>query len=234
MNNIIGKRINEALAARNIKQKELANKIGVKDNVVSYWCNGNRIPNTEQIIQISDALKVSTDFLLGKTNAKTSDKDIQYICDYTGLKEETVNFFAFNKSIEKDTDFNKTAIDFIEFLIDKIDKKALFSISIETLREMTTILFMEYKRGIEFKNTIHTMNEGESVADAIKRWEYERQLISESIDSVKDTVNAQKYTLCHIFNNCLDEFAISNINDCSVSDFEDIENSYYKKGSQNV
>lgn len=90
MNNIIGSRINAALALRNVKQKELAKEIGVKDNVISYWCNGSRIPNTEQIIQISNVLDVSTDYLLGKTKAKTSDKDIQFISDYTKLSELSI------------------------------------------------------------------------------------------------------------------------------------------------
>lgn len=90
MDNIIGERINTGLALRNMKQKELAHKLDVKDNVVSYWCKGSRIPNTEQIIKIADVLKVSTDYLLGVSEVATSDKDLQYICDYTGLSKETV------------------------------------------------------------------------------------------------------------------------------------------------
>ena len=73
MNNIIGKRINSALAEKDIKQKELAKKIGVNDNVISYWCSGSRTPNTQQIIQICNVLGVSADYLLGLTDvAKTS------------------------------------------------------------------------------------------------------------------------------------------------------------------
>ncbi len=57
-NEIIGQRINAALALSNIKQKELAKELGVKDNVVSYWCSGKRTPNTEQIIEIADLIKI--------------------------------------------------------------------------------------------------------------------------------------------------------------------------------
>lgn len=90
-NKIIGQRINEALAFRNVKQKELAKKVGVKDNVVSYWCSGTRIPNVQQIIQISKILNVSADYLLGSSEAKTSNIELKAICDYTGLTEEAVN-----------------------------------------------------------------------------------------------------------------------------------------------
>ena len=69
---------------------ERAKELGVKDNVISYWCNGTRKPNFEQIIRMSQFFNVSTDYLLGVTSAPTNDKDVQFICDYTGLTERTV------------------------------------------------------------------------------------------------------------------------------------------------
>ena len=94
---IIGQRINTALALSNVKQKELAKELGVKDNVVSYWCSGSRTPNTEQIIKISKLLNVSSDYLLGLSDAATSDKDLQFICDYLGLDEKAINRIKTNK-----------------------------------------------------------------------------------------------------------------------------------------
>lgn len=90
-NGIIGQRINEALAFRNVKQKELAKELGVKDNVVSYWCSGTRTPNVQQIMQISKILNVSADYLTGISEAKTNNIELKAICDYTGLTEEAVN-----------------------------------------------------------------------------------------------------------------------------------------------
>lgn len=87
---IIGQRIDEALAFRNVKQKELAKELGVKDNVVSYWCSGTRTPNTQQIVQISKQLNVSADYLLGVSEAKTNNIEIKAICDYTGLSENVI------------------------------------------------------------------------------------------------------------------------------------------------
>lgn len=90
MENIIGQRINTALAARDIKQKELAKQIGVKDNVVSYWCSGTRIPNTMQIVQIAKILNVSADYLLGLSDVATNNADLKAVCYYTGLDETSV------------------------------------------------------------------------------------------------------------------------------------------------
>ena len=87
---VIGKRIIAALAARDIKQKELAASIGVKDNVISFFCTGARVPNTEQVISIAKALNVSADYLLGLTENMTADKDLDAICCYTGLGEAAI------------------------------------------------------------------------------------------------------------------------------------------------
>jgi len=87
---IIGMRINEALALRNKKQKELAAILNVTDNTISYFCSGTRTPNTQQIVEISKYLDVSTDYLLGLTEYPTSDKDKAFICEYTGLSADAV------------------------------------------------------------------------------------------------------------------------------------------------
>lgn len=88
---LIGTRINTALAAVNLKQKDLAKELDVTDNTVSYWCNGSRIPNTEQIIQIARVLNVSSDYLLGLSDVATKNEDVQYICEFTGLSADSVN-----------------------------------------------------------------------------------------------------------------------------------------------
>ena len=71
-------------------QKELAAHLGVPDNTVSYFVSGRRTPNTEQIAKIADFFDVSADYLLGRTNAETTDKDLRFICEYTGLSENTI------------------------------------------------------------------------------------------------------------------------------------------------
>lgn len=87
---VIGSRINEALAFSNKKQKELAAHLGVPDNTISYFCSGKRVPNAEQIIEISKFLGVSADFLLGLTGNKTTEPKLQSACEYTGLNEEAI------------------------------------------------------------------------------------------------------------------------------------------------
>ena len=82
---IIGTRINSALASRNKKQKELASELGVPDNTISYFCSGKRVPNTQQIAQIARFLDTTPDYLLGFTQALSSDAKARAAEEYTGL-----------------------------------------------------------------------------------------------------------------------------------------------------
>ena len=38
--------------------------------------------------KIADYYGVSADYLLGRTNAETTDKDLRFVCEYTGLSDE--------------------------------------------------------------------------------------------------------------------------------------------------
>lgn len=95
LSKIIGKRINTLLAEQDKKQKELAAFLGVPDNTISYFVSGRRTPNTEQLAKIADFFNVSADYLLGRTNAKTTDKDVQFVCDYTGLTTDAADILHF-------------------------------------------------------------------------------------------------------------------------------------------
>ncbi|WP_303836106.1 helix-turn-helix domain-containing protein [Ruminococcus flavefaciens] len=86
----IGTRINAALALRNVTQKELADHLKVKPNVISYFCCGSRTPNTEQIIIIAEYLNVTTDYLLGRFEAPTIDENYQTAIKVTGLSQNAV------------------------------------------------------------------------------------------------------------------------------------------------
>ncbi|MBR1431941.1 helix-turn-helix transcriptional regulator [Ruminococcus sp.] len=100
---LIGTRINAALADRKVSQKELADYLKVKPNVISYFCSGERTPNTEQIIMISEFLDVPTDFLLGRTKSYNKDEKFRVAVDVTGLSDEAVKTIARLKEENKAT-----------------------------------------------------------------------------------------------------------------------------------
>ncbi|MEE1137550.1 MAG: helix-turn-helix transcriptional regulator [Acutalibacteraceae bacterium] len=86
----IGQRINKLLAEKDVMQKELADHLGIQHNTISYYLKGERVPDHEKLVAIAEYFNVSTDYLLGRTETKTVEEDIQMICDYTGLNEDAV------------------------------------------------------------------------------------------------------------------------------------------------
>ena len=86
----IGLRLNDVLAQKDIKQKDLAEHIGVTPNTVSYYLSGDRCPDIEKIIEIAKYLNVTTDYLLGLSDVKSTDTKLKAICDYTGLSEDAI------------------------------------------------------------------------------------------------------------------------------------------------
>ena len=111
LSKVIGNQINTLLGVQHRKQKELANYLGVTDNTISYFCSGKRTPNTAQIGLIADFFNVSSDYLLGRTDAWTTDKDLKFVCEYTGLSEAAINHF-----FRSDTALHSRMVDFLNVL----------------------------------------------------------------------------------------------------------------------
>ena len=121
---IIGERINTLLAERNITQKELANYLDVKPNIISYFCSGARTPNIEQLIMISKYFNVPADYLLGLTNSQSNDSGIKAAVDVTGLTEDAVNdLISYNK-----TDIGKEYLELLSMLLVYGETKELLSL----------------------------------------------------------------------------------------------------------
>ena len=76
--------MNRLKALRNehgMSQAEFAKKIGVAQNTVSNWENGNRLIDTDTVTRIADYFSVSVDYLLGRTddiNQKTGEENITF------------------------------------------------------------------------------------------------------------------------------------------------------------
>ena len=64
----LGERIVEMLQKRGIKQKELAEQIGVTETAMSRYIAGTREPRPEMIANMATALHTTSDYLLGIEN----------------------------------------------------------------------------------------------------------------------------------------------------------------------
>ena len=99
---LIGQRLNTVLTIRKIRQKDLAQALGIQDNAVSYFCKGDRTPNTVQLAQICQYLDVSADYLLGLSDVMSRSLTVQEISRATGLNEQNTKNLMTNQRDKSD------------------------------------------------------------------------------------------------------------------------------------
>ena len=68
---IFSKKISVLMMKKNISQRDLAKKAGVTESAMSYYVSGSRVPRSDVLVRIANALETSSDYLLGKTNDPT-------------------------------------------------------------------------------------------------------------------------------------------------------------------
>ena len=102
-------RLRVARTARNLSQSELARRAELQPSAVSHFETGTRKPSFHNLKRLADALRVTTDYLLGRTDlmdasAATADQLHRH---YSGLSAE----------------YQEMADDFIQMLAKKAEQK---------------------------------------------------------------------------------------------------------------
>lgn len=103
---LFSSRLRKLIKDENISMQTLSSEIGVSRQAISQYCDGSTVPNADKLLKIAEYFNVSLDYLVGRTDVFTTDKDIQYICKYTGLNENTVK--TLNNSLDQKNVFAST------------------------------------------------------------------------------------------------------------------------------
>ena len=74
---VFSSRLRSLIEEKNISKQKLADEIGVSRQAISQYCDGSTVPNADKLLKIAEYFNVSLDFLVGKTEAKTDNKDVQ-------------------------------------------------------------------------------------------------------------------------------------------------------------
>lgn len=77
---------------KNLKMKELGEKIGVAEGTISLYASGKRFPSPEVLCALADALDCSLDMLIrGKEKDRPGGRSLQeLINDYENLSDEVL------------------------------------------------------------------------------------------------------------------------------------------------
>jgi len=83
-------RLRELMEQSGIKQKKLADAIGMRPQTVSLYTLGQSSPDVNTLTKICDVFNVNADYLLGRTDVRTRDIDVQTVSNYTGLSNRAI------------------------------------------------------------------------------------------------------------------------------------------------
>lgn len=75
----------------NMTHQEIADGVGVSRQTIGQFTLGNTRPDIDTLGKLADFFGVSTDYLLCRTDIKSTDTTVQDICEYTELSEFTVD-----------------------------------------------------------------------------------------------------------------------------------------------
>ncbi len=81
--------LRKLMRERKMNQTELSKVLGFDSRqAVAKYTDGTVSPTADKICKLADYFGVSTDYLLGRTEIKTPNVELQAICNCTGLDEE--------------------------------------------------------------------------------------------------------------------------------------------------
>ena len=136
-NKIFTKRFDKLRGSRS--NTEFAAFLGLSRQTVGFYLNGDRVPDFNSLIIIAQKCQVPVDYLLGLSDTKSYDADLQAVCKYTGLSGEAVE-----RLHEPDTTFP------LQPIINAMLSDDLVSFTEEILKDFSTAKNC-YERHLEAK-----------------------------------------------------------------------------------
>lgn len=119
-NNKTREKVRERLLALQEKEKmtnqQFADYLGLSRQTLGFWQRGKRTPSAENIVDIADRCGVSTDYLLGKSDAQTNKPEVATMKEYTGLSEKSIEALHYMKKAPLASDSWKASADAISFI----------------------------------------------------------------------------------------------------------------------
>jgi transcriptional regulator with XRE-family HTH domain len=138
-----------------LTQQQLGEKIGVSQRIVGYYETGDRFPNQETLLNISNFFGVSVDYLLNDDISQTVSRP---------TKEEVFESenLDLNLSEVKYKDDNNSELSY-SIIVDKDKNVKILGITDEIFLDFISYLDNKDKRA--FKVTVHSLNENSTLLD---------------------------------------------------------------------
>lgn len=115
-NTILSRRLKNLREKHGYLQKFVADKLGIRSNTLSGYENGTRSPDPGMLVELANLYGVTTDYLLGHTDAsKQQEESKKDIIIYKISKEFPDADLMFNDLAGMDADQLEEVYQFIKF-----------------------------------------------------------------------------------------------------------------------
>lgn len=146
---IFPSRLRSLMDEKKVTQAELAKICGVQRQSVAQWREGNTRPEILSLGKIAEFFGVSSDYLIGLTDNKTTDKATQDLCSTLGLSEKAINALKgeFEYCEVQSASFNMSNLTFEE--IEKATKELVEDTKRNDLSDMRNIINILIEEHVE-------------------------------------------------------------------------------------
>lgn len=163
---MIGERLKQLRIKNGLKQQELANMFGLSSGTISFYESEQRKPDIDFIVAVAKYFDVSTDYLLGLTNA--TDKENIDISKVTGLNDFSLTILE--QSLKETNNAAAEVIDtvicggdflrFVNLINDKKEKKPTIDIDLSDIcdKKLSDIFDMDIEQRTTILNMLFPMN----------------------------------------------------------------------------
>lgn len=99
-------RLGELRNEKGLSQEELASSLEIDRGTIAKYETQKRIPSYEHLTSFAHFFDVSTDYLLGLTDNKTTNTELQSVCEYTGLSDTAIQALTLIKGSDLSSDIS--------------------------------------------------------------------------------------------------------------------------------
>lgn len=99
-------RLGELRNEKGLSQEELSSAVQIDRGTIAKYETQKRIPSYEHLTSFAVFFGVSTDYLLGLTDNKTTNTELQSVCEYTGLSDTAIQALMLIKGSDLSRDIS--------------------------------------------------------------------------------------------------------------------------------
>ena len=89
-NSTFARHLREEFLTDSAKVQQLADYLKCTPQAINQYKQGTSFPKMENLIKMAEFFNCSLDYLIGLSDVRSTDADIQSVCEYTGLSQNAV------------------------------------------------------------------------------------------------------------------------------------------------